>query len=95
MARKKKTAETPQADQLAQESANTGWEARVGRDERPSGYSGETSLEETGARGRDDDREIARRAYERFLARGGQHGHDQEDWYEAERSVRGAGSTHG
>jgi hypothetical protein len=27
----------------------------------------------------------ARRAYERYLARGAEHGRDQEDWYEAER----------
>jgi hypothetical protein len=32
--------------------------------------------------------EIARRAYERFQERGGVHGHDQEDWYEAEREIR-------
>ena len=40
--------------------------------------------------GIDDTEEIAQRAYERFLARGGEHGRDQEDWYEAEQSVRGA-----
>ncbi len=30
---------------------------------------------------------IARRAYERFRMRGGEHGHDQDDWFEAEREV--------
>jgi hypothetical protein len=30
---------------------------------------------------------IAARAYEIFWARGGEHGHDQEDWYQAEREV--------
>jgi len=35
----------------------------------------------------DPDR-IAQLAYERFLERGGLHGHDQEDWFEAEREVR-------
>ena len=30
---------------------------------------------------------IARRAYERFHERGGEHGHDQEDWFEAEREL--------
>jgi len=30
---------------------------------------------------------IARRAYERFRMRGGEHGHDQDDWLEAEREV--------
>ena len=33
---------------------------------------------------RDD---IARRAYELFLARGGAEGHDVEDWLEAERQL--------
>lgn len=33
------------------------------------------------------DGEVARRAYALFLARGGEHGHDMEDWLEAEREV--------
>jgi hypothetical protein len=36
---------------------------------------------------------IARRAYERFEMRGGEHGHDQEDWFEAERELRERDST--
>jgi len=31
---------------------------------------------------------IAARAYEIFVARGSEHGHDQEDWYQAERELR-------
>lgn len=31
---------------------------------------------------------IAKRAYEKWLARGGKHGNDQKDWYEAERELR-------
>lgn len=31
--------------------------------------------------------EIARRAHEIFLARGGEHGHDLEDWLRAEREL--------
>jgi hypothetical protein len=31
--------------------------------------------------------EIARRAYELFLARGGVHGHHEEDWLQAEREL--------
>ena len=31
--------------------------------------------------------DVARVAYELFLRRGGVHGHDQEDWFEAERIV--------
>jgi hypothetical protein len=32
--------------------------------------------------------EIARRAFEIFLSRGGEHGHDVEDWLQAERDIR-------
>jgi hypothetical protein len=32
--------------------------------------------------------QIARRAYEIFLARGGQHGRDADDWLQAERELR-------
>jgi hypothetical protein len=32
---------------------------------------------------------IAARAYERFVARGGEHGHDVEDWFAAEAELRG------
>jgi hypothetical protein len=36
---------------------------------------------------------IARRAFELFLARGGQHGRDLDDWLQAERELaRGAKS---
>lgn len=31
--------------------------------------------------------DIARRSYEIFLARGGEHGHDAEDWAQAEREL--------
>ena len=34
------------------------------------------------------EEEIAQRAYELFVARGGEHGHDLEDWLEAERSLQ-------
>lgn len=32
--------------------------------------------------------EVARRAYQRYEARGCAHGCDQEDWFEAERELR-------
>ncbi len=32
--------------------------------------------------------QIATRAYEIFVARGAQHGRDQEDWYQAESELR-------
>ncbi len=33
--------------------------------------------------------QISRRAYEIYLARGGTHGYDIEDWLKAERELRG------
>jgi DUF2934 family protein len=33
-------------------------------------------------------RDIARRAYDLYLARGCQHGHDVDDWLQAERKLR-------
>lgn len=32
--------------------------------------------------------DIARRAYELYEQRGGEHGHDWEDWFQAERELR-------
>ncbi len=36
-----------------------------------------------------DREEIARRAYQRYEQRGREPGHDQEDWFDAERELRG------
>jgi hypothetical protein len=33
--------------------------------------------------------EIAQKAYELFLRRGGEPGHEQDDWFQAERDLRG------
>lgn len=38
------------------------------------------------------DADIARLAHELFLARGAEHGHDLEDWLEAERLIRNLNS---
>jgi DUF2934 family protein len=35
------------------------------------------------------DNDIAYRAYHRYLARGCEHGHDIDDWLQAERELRG------
>jgi hypothetical protein len=48
--------------------------------------AGEPDRDQT--RGAADRERIQRRAYERYQERGGGHGHDQEDWYEAERETR-------
>jgi hypothetical protein len=47
-----------------------------------------TLVEEVNATPGPDD-SVAKRAYERYLERGSEHGHDQEDWFEAEREIRG------
>jgi Protein of unknown function (DUF2934) len=39
------------------------------------------------------DPEIAQRAYDHFLARGCEHGHDVDDWLQAERELRGSVSA--
>jgi hypothetical protein len=36
---------------------------------------------------------IAKRAYELFLERGGEHGHDEEDWLTAERQLNPAATV--
>jgi hypothetical protein len=38
------------------------------------------------------DEEIAQRAYELYLARGGEHGFDLHDWLEAQRQLQDPGS---
>ncbi|XXF79843.1 DUF2934 domain-containing protein [Myxococcaceae bacterium GXIMD 01537] len=40
------------------------------------------------ARNRLSHEEIARRAYDIFVARGGQHGNHEEDWLQAERELK-------
>jgi hypothetical protein len=37
--------------------------------------------------------DVARRAYDLYLARGCEHGHDVDDWLQAERELRGAVSS--
>ena len=34
--------------------------------------------------------ELSRRAYDLYLSRGGEHGHDVDDWLQAERELRNA-----
>jgi hypothetical protein len=38
---------------------------------------------------------VARRAYQRFEERGYEHGRDMDDWFEAERELRGSPATEG
>ena len=39
------------------------------------------------------DSDVARRAYELYLARGSEHGHDVDDWTAAERELRARSTT--
>ena len=39
------------------------------------------------------DSDVARRAYELYLARGSEHGHDMDDWTAAERELRARSTT--
>ncbi len=48
-----------------------------------------TAAAALGTRKRPTREEVARRAYELFVARGGTHGYDIEDWLKAERELRG------
>jgi hypothetical protein len=37
--------------------------------------------------------DVARRAYDLYLARGGEHGHDEDDWLQAEQELRARSAT--
>ncbi len=50
--------------------------------------SGATTVRPAGANGV-TKQQIAQRAYELFVARGGSHGYDIEDWLKAERELLG------
>jgi hypothetical protein len=41
---------------------------------------------------RDTHGAVARRAYELYEHRGGEHGHDWDDWFQAEREINGVTS---
>ena len=59
-------------------------------DKARQGMPGAPALGSAARERRDIDAEqVARRAYERFEARGGEHGRDQEDWFSAEAELRG------
>ena len=85
--RRKMTDKTPRPEDVRLDAAaeGTGTQADTGEPAREAQREPMTKPQTDGV---DDARLIAERAYERWLARGGQHGHDQEDWYEAEQTVR-------
>jgi hypothetical protein len=55
-----------------------------------TGYSGRPRLDAALPPTIVSSTDIARRAYERFLHRGGEHGQDLDDWLHAERELRQA-----
>ncbi len=61
----------------AQPMPATAANSRVSATVRPSGANGVTK------------EQIATRAYQLFVARGGRHGYDIEDWLQAERELLG------
>jgi hypothetical protein len=61
----------------------TGRSARTTRTTPPAGLTAAAA----------EAHDIARRAFELYCARGGQHGHDVDDWLQAERELSGAGTA--
>jgi hypothetical protein len=49
--------------------------------------AGKTTTSASAAKSLPAHEEIAKRAYELYLARGGEHGHDAEDWAQAESEL--------
>ena len=59
-------------------------QSRTPRDQ-PTGDVGSPTSDQV------DPERVAQRAYELFQMRGGEAGRDQEDWFAAERELKGAG----
>ncbi|MBN1203903.1 MAG: DUF2934 domain-containing protein [Myxococcaceae bacterium] len=56
--------------------------------EKETGKSAGAQLAPAPTRNGPTQEQIARRAYEIFLARGGTHGNAEQDWFQAERELR-------
>lgn len=63
--------------------------SKTKRAEAPASANGATTSGSNGSAAV-TDADVARRAYDLYLARGGEPGHDVEDWLQAERDLRGA-----
>jgi hypothetical protein len=55
---------------------------------RPEGLTATGAIDASSNVAGPSDEDIRRRAYERYLQRGGGHGMDFEDWLEAERELK-------
>ncbi len=66
--------------------------AKANTDERPATASDRTpkALAQQPSLANND---VARRAYDLYLARGREHGHDVDDWMQAERELRASSAT--
>ena len=62
--------------------------AKAKRDERTT-RAADRAPRPPAQRGTVTNSDIARRAYDLYLAGGGEHGHDVDDWIQAERELRG------
>jgi hypothetical protein len=81
----RRTARTTHQDATATSAERT----RAGTATRASNGHGRPGVERTSSRTPPPSPEqIAARAYEIFLARGGHHGHHEEDWLRAEEELR-------
>ena len=69
---------------MAQRSENRRVEEPAGAVQRNAAAPGASA----GDVNKSDHERTARRAYERFQGRGGDHGHDQDDWFTAENEIR-------
>ncbi len=75
-------------DRMAETVKNTGAPVVTNRDTgAPSKAAGNAASTNSV-----DDEAVAARAYEKFLARGGEHGYHIEDWLAAEAELRGTRS---
>jgi hypothetical protein len=79
--------QTPQTSPSSGRPAQAQAQARKSEALENQGSSGST----TSRRARTTE-EVAQRAYELWLKRGGQHGSDQDDWLRAERELSGEGT---
>jgi hypothetical protein len=66
--------------------------ARAKRDERAA-TAADRALKSPAERVTVTDTDVARRAYDLYLARGCEHGHDVDDWLQAEQELRASSTT--
>ena len=68
--------------------SNSSEKSRTESRSREQPASAPSEPETINRQGAVDEGDIAQRAYRRFEERGYEHGHDMEDWLEAEREMR-------